>query len=171
MENKKYTLSDIDTLRAKSGLSYEEVVGLLEKYDGDMARALIELEKRGVVTDKDIHIRVNGDALKTLRSWWDALRAMRVIVEKGEKTLCDLPLLYMLLALLLGWRLVLVSAVLALVFGCHVRMTGMPKSAEKSAETTVQSAPEAPAQAEETNAEAADPVRQEDDGFKSVTVE
>ena len=47
MDDKKYTLEDVETLRAKTGVSYEEAVTLLDKYDGDMARALIELEKRG----------------------------------------------------------------------------------------------------------------------------
>ena len=40
MDEKKYTLDDIETLRSKTGVGYEEAVALLEKYDGDIARAL-----------------------------------------------------------------------------------------------------------------------------------
>ena len=36
--SKNYTLEDVETLRAKSGVSYEEAVSLLDKYDGDLAR-------------------------------------------------------------------------------------------------------------------------------------
>ena len=43
MDEKKYSLEDIETLRARSDVSYEEAVFLLDKYDGDITRALIEL--------------------------------------------------------------------------------------------------------------------------------
>ena len=44
----KYTFEDIEILRQKSGISYEEAVNLLEYHNGSLARALVDLEKNGV---------------------------------------------------------------------------------------------------------------------------
>ena len=41
----KYTFEDIEILRQKSGISYEEAVNLLEYHNGSLARALVDLEK------------------------------------------------------------------------------------------------------------------------------
>ena len=43
----KYTIEDIEILRQKSGISYEEAVNLLEYHNGSLARALVDLEKNG----------------------------------------------------------------------------------------------------------------------------
>ena len=45
---RNYSVEDVETLRQKSGVSYEEAIRLLDKYDGDLASALIELEKSGI---------------------------------------------------------------------------------------------------------------------------
>ena len=42
-----YTIEDIELLRKKSGLSYQEAVALLDYHNGNLARALIDLEKSG----------------------------------------------------------------------------------------------------------------------------
>ena len=42
-----YTIEDIELLRQKSGLSYQEAVALLDYHNGSVARALIDLEKHG----------------------------------------------------------------------------------------------------------------------------
>ena len=41
-----YTIEDIELLRKKSGLSYQEAVALLDYHSGSLARALIDLEKQ-----------------------------------------------------------------------------------------------------------------------------
>ena len=125
MDEKKYTLEDVEALRAKTGIGYEEAVTLLDKYDGDMARALIELEKRGELgdkKDKGFYINVNGDAAGAARSLWRKGCDTRVVVERDGVTLVNLSVLFMLLALLLGWRLVVVAALLALALGCRVKL-------------------------------------------------
>ena len=42
-----YTIEDIELLRKKSGMTYQEAVALLDYHDGNLARALIDLEKNG----------------------------------------------------------------------------------------------------------------------------
>ena len=38
-----YTIEDVELLRRKSGMTYQEAVALLEYHTGDLARALIDL--------------------------------------------------------------------------------------------------------------------------------
>ena len=48
-----YTIDDIELLRQKSGLSYQEAVALLDYHSGSVARALIDLEKDGRLNNED----------------------------------------------------------------------------------------------------------------------
>ena len=163
MEEKKYTLNDVETLRDKTGVSYEEAVSLLEKYDGDMTRALIELEKRGELGEKGIKINVNGNAADILSKLWRKGCDTRLIVERDGERLVNLSVLFMLLALLLGWRLVIVAAILALALGCRVKLV-RPEAAETAK-------PEEPAPAPEPAPEAQQEEEKKDDGFNSITIE
>ena len=163
MDDKKYTLEDVEKLRAKTGISYEEAVSLLDKYDGDMARALIELEKRGQLGDKGIKINVNGNAADIFSKLWRQGCDTRLIVERDGERLVNLSVLFMLLALLLGWRLVIVAAILALALGCRVKLVS-PDAAETAK-------PEEPAPAPESAPEAQQEEEKKDDGFNSITIE
>lgn len=163
MDEKKYTLDDIETLRSKTGVGYEEAVALLEKYDGDIARALVELEKCGRLNHSSFFSGVTanrGRAEDLLSKWWRMGRETRIIVEKSGEQLVNLSALFMILALLLGWKLVLVSAVLALILGCHVRVR-IPESAPVEPEKS----PE-PAQPGDEAAPA-----DEQDGYHTITIE
>ena len=42
-----YTIEDIELIRKKSGISYQEAVALLDYHNGNVARALIDLERNG----------------------------------------------------------------------------------------------------------------------------
>ena len=160
MEEKKYTLNDVETLRDKTGVSYEEAVSLLEKYGGDMTRALIELEKRGRLDGRSIKINVNGNAADLVQKWWRMGRDTRLVVEREGETLVNLSALFMILALLLGWRLVVAAAILALALGCrvHLRRSDIP-------ETPAAVKEEAPAEAEKKED------KKPEDGFNSITIE
>ena len=158
MDEKKYTLEDIETLKNRTGITYEEAISLLEKYDGDIARCLVELEKRGKIEDKK-----GFDLGETLTDLWQKGCAYRIVLEKGERTICDLPVIYMILALLVGWRLVLVSAIIALVAGVKVRLE-TPEGGKPAPEAPVR---EEPAPVSNVN----DEEEKKDDGYKSVTIE
>ena len=42
-----YTIEDIELIRRKSGISYQEAVSLLDYHNGNVARALVDLERNG----------------------------------------------------------------------------------------------------------------------------
>jgi len=43
----KYTVEQIDYLREKASITYEEALETLERYEGDLTRCLVDLERRG----------------------------------------------------------------------------------------------------------------------------
>ena len=165
MDEKKYTLDDIETLRSKTGVGYEEAVALLEKYDGDIARALVELEKSGKLNLDGLFSSANrGKAEDFLSRWWRAGCETRVIVERKGETLINLSALFMILALILGWKLIIAAAVLALILGCHVRVR-LPEALKKAGPEAPQPEPEA------EKAEADEEKKDDQDGYHTITIE
>lgn len=165
MDEKKYTLDDIETLRSKTGVGYEEAVSLLEKYDGDIARALVELEKRGRLGHGNVFSGFaanRGRAEDFFGRWWRLGCETRIIVERGGEQLINLSALFMLLAIILGWKLMLIAAVLALATNCRVRV----RAAEAAPEA------EGDVKAEAKAEEAQDEDKPDDqDGYHTITIE
>ena len=173
MDEKKYSLEDIETLRARSDVSYEEAVFLLDKYDGDITRALIELEKRGAV-QKGIRVSFNGGFADTLMAWWRRGIETRLIVDREDRVLCDLPVLMWIVGLIVGWRLIVVAAIIALVSGCHVRLKAPAGSMRKEKSPVTEPVGEAaPADPAPDGADPAVSVKPDEteDGYRSVTVD
>ena len=88
-----YTIEDIEMLRKKSGLSYQESVALLDYHNGSLARALIDLEKHGKLKNEenrkegsdtvDGNNRRNDTKEKTLNLLQKLYRT-RVKIRKGD---------------------------------------------------------------------------------------
>ena len=76
----KYTIEDIEILRQKSGISYEEAVNLLEYHNGSLARALVDLEKNGrLKSDGSASVRSKG-----FKGLFDFLFRLRLKVKKEK---------------------------------------------------------------------------------------
>ena len=109
----KYTIEDIEILRQKSGISYEEAVNLLEYHNGSLARALVDLEKNGRLKNDP------GDskAHKGAKGLFQTLYSLRLKVKKGDVTIINLSSLFMLLSLAIAPHLCVVGLILALLLG------------------------------------------------------
>lgn len=82
----KYTFEDIEILRQKSGISYEEAVNLLEYHNGSLARALVDLEKNGRLKTGP----ASGDAGKGAKGVFTFLYRLRLRVRKDEAVVVNL---------------------------------------------------------------------------------
>lgn len=168
--SKNYTLEDVETLRRKSGCSYEEAVSLLDKYDGDIARALIELEKRGQLDSsvKTAHFNMEDFAGWCKKAWHKGL-CTRLIIERKGETHVNLPLVILLLMLILGPYAFIAAVLLVLVCGCSIRV-----QIDDMKNVTIINAEEdhedhadvSPASASETPEKPED----QDDDFPSITI-
>ena len=112
----KYTIEDIEILRQKSGISYEEAVNLLEYHNGSLARALVDLEKNG---------RLKSDPSKTtshkgIKGIFDFLFRLRIKVQKGNIVILNLSSLFMLVALAISPDICVVGLIISLVLGYKI---------------------------------------------------
>ena len=138
-----YTVEQVEFLRQRADITYEEALEVLERCGGDLTRCLVDLERRG-------KIRKNGAAqpytAHTQRSYTrresrrenvsfslsgliKKLMRMHLVVTKQSSKeadkvdIClDLPVLFMIFVALFAPHLVLISVILMFVFGMKIRV-------------------------------------------------
>ncbi len=129
-----YTIEDIELIRRKSGISYQEAVALLDYHNGNVARALVDLERNGRIggtADKTaeqasgsvkgasgasgkVNVTVNKGAIMNLVH---KLYRARVKVKKGETPIINLSVLFSILGVLISPHLVIIGVIICLVLG------------------------------------------------------
>ena len=120
-----YTIEDIELIRRKSGISYQEAVALLDYHNGNVARALVDLERNGRIKSdsaqkKDEHTAAHQERHKGLVSFFSKLYQFRLKIKKENIIIANISLLFALLALLVSPHLVLIAAIAILVLGYKV---------------------------------------------------
>lgn len=118
-----YTIEDIELIRRKSGISYQEAVALLDYHNGNVARALVDLERNGRIkpeTAQKVEPETTDRNKKGFMNLMTRLYRFRLKVKKGSVTILNLSLLFSLLALIISPHLVIIGAILMLVLGYHV---------------------------------------------------
>ena len=117
----RYTIEDVEILRKKSGISYEEAVNLLEYHNGNLARALVDLERNGRINPKaeaqTYQANING---KKVNAFFSKLFRFRILVKKGDVTIVNLSVLFMTLTTLISPHLLFLSLLLILVLGYRI---------------------------------------------------
>lgn len=133
----KYTIEDIEILRQKSGISYEEAVNLLEYHNGSLARALVDLEKNGRLKDDT----AAGRQSKQSRNFLETLFQLRFVVKKDKTIIINLSSLFMLAALLMAAHICVLGLITALVLGYHISIINDRKENVWAPNSTDQSKP------------------------------
>ncbi len=115
----QYTVEDIEILRQKSGISYEEAVNLLEYHNGSLARALVDLEKNGRLHDaKRGHVA--GGHKSKAGGFFNYLFRMRLKVQRDNLVIANLSMLFVIFtAICAGWVL-LIGLAVAMVLGYRI---------------------------------------------------
>ncbi|MEG0492664.1 MAG: DUF4342 domain-containing protein [Clostridia bacterium] len=114
----QYTIEDIEILRQKSGISYEEAVNLLEYHNGSLARALVDLEKNGRLHKQ----KADSTANKGAKGIFDLLYRLRLKVKKNDVTVINLSSLFMLFVLITAPHVCIVGVIVALLLGYRFRV-------------------------------------------------
>ncbi len=146
-----YTIEDIELLRQKSGLSYQEAVALLDYHNGSLTRALIDLEKHGRLiseetSEKEGTTKMNentkkgetkGKALNLLQK----LYRSRVKIRKGDTNIFNVSVLFAGLCLLFAPHMTIAGVIVSMILGYQFSFTGMdPDFASENLEKMVKSA-------------------------------
>lgn len=146
----QYTIEDIELLRKKSGLSYQEAVALLDYHNGSLARALIDLEKHGKLKDESNEkegtktMSENGKKGETKEKALNFLQKLyrsRVKIRKGDIPVVNVSVLFAALCLLLAPHMTIAGVIVSMILGYQFSFTGMdPDFASDNLEKMVKSA-------------------------------
>ncbi|MBQ8556488.1 MAG: DUF4342 domain-containing protein [Clostridia bacterium] len=119
-----YTIEDIELIRRKSGISYQEAVALLDYHNGNVARALVDLERNGRIKEggeapkaKASTAKSSGSSKNALVELITKLYRARVKVSKGATPIINLSLLFSILSVLISPHLVIIGVIVCLVLG------------------------------------------------------
>lgn len=116
----KYSVEDLEFLKQKAKITYDEAMELLKKYDGDAALAIIELEKQGRLRTES-QTRSNGKTGEKKQSkFWNLMRklmAHRLVIKKGEMIIANISWLFVIIATLTAPWLVAFSFIATMVMG------------------------------------------------------
>ncbi len=155
-----YTIEDIELLRKKSGLSYQEAVALLDYHNGNLARALIDLEKSGRLkednTEKEgtrtmSETGKKNDTKDKALGFLQKLYRSRVKIRKGDTSIVNISVLFAGLCLLLAPHMTIAGVIVSMILGYQFSFTGMDpdfstdnlekmvKNAAQNAKTSVSS--------------------------------
>ena len=110
----KVTLEQIDELRSRVNVSYEEAKRTLEKNEGDLIKSIIELENK----------KKNKNSRNTnFTSFTNRLLALKMSVKDKEgKTMMDIPLVIVLFAFLMSFWTVIILLALAVFTSCKIKI-------------------------------------------------
>ncbi len=142
----QYTIEDIEILRQKSGISYEEAVNLLEYHNGSLARALVDLEKNGRLKQK-----ASPSDHKGAKGIFNFLYRLRLKVTKDKVTVVNLSSLFVLLTLITAPHICVIGLIVSLLLGYRITVDrdsnefssdtfdSMVKNAKSNVQNTVNS--------------------------------
>ena len=126
----QYTVEDIEIIRKKSGISYEEAVNLLEYHNGSLARSLVDLEKNG-------RIKTSANVKSSGKGIFNFLFRLRVKVRKGDATVMNLSALFMIISLCVAPHLMIIALIVSLVFGYRINVERNSRDFEKDSFDTI----------------------------------
>jgi len=122
-----YTIEDIELIRRKSGISYQEAVSLLDYHNGNVARALVDLERNGRIKSEGEAASTgtasaSGSTAKsttksTIADWITKLYRARIKITKDNTPVLNLSALAGIVGLIFAPHMVIVGGIVSLVLG------------------------------------------------------
>lgn len=112
----KVTLEQIDELRNRVNVTYEEAKSTLEKNDGDLIKSIIELEKKKGTKKGE----KRGDGFT---SFVDRLLELKLSIRsRAGDTLINLPVVIVLIVFMMAFWVVIFGLILAVITSCKIRI-------------------------------------------------
>lgn len=123
-----YTIEDIELLRKKSGLSYQEAVALLDYHSGNLARALIDLEKNGRLKESDPYTgssdeRASDNKGKYSKNKEQALNILqklyrcRLKISKDNTNVVNISPIFGVACLIFAPHMTIIGIILSMILG------------------------------------------------------
>ena len=147
----QYTIEDIELLRKKGAMSYQEAVALLDYHNGNLARALIDLEKSGRLqemneSEKEGQKRMSEGNKKTeskgkVLNFIQKLYRSRIKIRKGNTGIVNFSVIFGALCLLFAPHMTIAGIIVSMILGYQFSFTGMdPDFAGENLDSMVRNA-------------------------------
>lgn len=117
-----FTIQDIEVIRRKSGISYNEAVSLLKYHNGSLSQALLDLEKNGRLLDKEVNLNNHSHGHAKRRNFFHVLYRLRLKIHKDDIPIVNMSSLFLIVALLFSPWTVIIGILFALVLGYRIRI-------------------------------------------------
>jgi NACalpha-BTF3-like transcription factor len=108
------TLEKIDEIRRRTNCSYEEAKMFLEKHNGNILEAIIDLEKKQSTSSKGNEDTSSLGA--TIKEWFNKGIKTRFVIEKNNETLLNLPIIILIISIFIPPVFFWVIAALFILF-------------------------------------------------------
>ena len=116
-----YTIDDIEILRKKSGITYEEAVNLLEYHNGSLSRSLIDLEKNGRLKEDGPQTRAAGNSEQTgLKKLFNTLFRIRFMVKNRDRVVANLSCLFMIVTVMVAPHVAVGGLIVSLILNYRI---------------------------------------------------
>ena len=121
-----YTIEDIELIRSKSGISYQEAVSLLDYHNGNVARALVDLERNGRIKQQSTQKRPGSSSSEhsksssTKNGFIDLITKLyraRIKIKKDDVTVLNVSALFGIAGLVFAPHMLIAGGIASLVLG------------------------------------------------------
>lgn len=117
------TLEQVDQVRERTQVSYQKAKEALEKTDGDVLEAIVLLEgekpnEKFTQSASDF----GNEVIKTLKDLLNSGNVTRIVVEKDEKTVMNIPVTVGAIGAVFLTSATVVGLVAALATGCIIKI-------------------------------------------------
>jgi hypothetical protein len=122
--NDMITLEQVDQVRERSNVSYQKAKEALEACNGDVLEAIVylETEKNGPEKIHQSASDFGNEVIKTLKEFLKAGNVNRIVVEKNEEVIMNIPVTVGALGALLLTSATVVGLIAALATGCVIKI-------------------------------------------------
>lgn len=116
------TLEQVDQVRERTGVSYKEAKDALEHTGGDVLEAIVYLETKEQKGFSDSFSEMGNEVIEVLRDLIKKGNVTRIILEREEKIVLDIPVAAGAIGVLLFTPAMAAGIIAALVAGCELKI-------------------------------------------------
>lgn len=115
-------LESIDTIRERTGASYKEAKEALERHNGDVLEALIELEENKNTWSSNLSNK-GEEIIESLREILRKGNVTKIVVKKDGDTIVNLPVTAGAIGVILALPLTALGLTAAVISKCSIEIT------------------------------------------------
>lgn len=130
-------IEDIEYLRTKAGISYEDAKELLEKNNGDVVKALCDLEQTGKLGNKNTNNKKEKTLFDQLVDLCKIGYENRLVVKRKEDIILNLSINFVIFTFVVALHISFIGFLLSIILGYKISFQKEGSNTNADAEQTV----------------------------------